>query len=103
MACNEGEEPHIESLAQQVDAKIAELRTAFGEIGDQRLTVMSAIFFADELSDMKSRLAKLEGEIASLKSAQADHGESNAAMTDALATALESAAVRIETVAKGMR
>ena len=103
MACNDGEEPHIEALAQQVEAKIADLRTAFGEIGDHRLTVMAAIFFADELSDVKQRMAKLEAEMAAIKAAQTDTGESNAALTQALASALETAAVRIEGVAKGMR
>ena len=47
MACGEGEEERLEALAQQVDSKIAEMRAAFGEIGDQRLTVMAAITFAE--------------------------------------------------------
>lgn len=50
MACGEGEEAHLEGLAAQVDAKIAEIRGAFGEIGDQRITVMTALTFADEVA-----------------------------------------------------
>ena len=60
MACTDGEQPHIESLARIVDAKIESLRTSFGEIGDQRITVMAALTFADELSEAKRRIAELE-------------------------------------------
>ena len=70
MNCDEGEEAHIERLAQQVDAKIGELRGAFGEIGDQRIVVMAALTIADELSvarreaaQQAEALAQARGEI----------------------------------------
>lgn len=103
MACADGEEPHLEALALQVDEKIAELRGAFGEIGDQRLTVMAAIAMADELSETRKKLERLESEVASLRTAQEQASGSSAAMSDALASAIEGAAVRIESIAKGMR
>ena len=68
MACAEGEEGHLEELARSVDAKVDELRGAFGEIGDQRLVVMAAVTFADEGSELKARIARLEAEVAALKS-----------------------------------
>ena len=46
MACGEGEEPHLEALAQLYDGKIEEMRQAFGEIGDMRLHVMAALMVA---------------------------------------------------------
>ena len=52
MACGEGEEGHLQSLARHVDQTLAQLRKGFGEIGDQRLTVMTAITIADELPAM---------------------------------------------------
>jgi cell division protein ZapA len=55
MNCDEGEEPHIEELARHVDAKIDELRGAFGEIGDQRITVMAALTIADELFSARKK------------------------------------------------
>ena len=48
LACNEGEERRLEQIAGLVDAKIGDLRRAFGEIGDQRLIVMAALTFADK-------------------------------------------------------
>jgi cell division protein ZapA len=62
IACGEGEEPHLERLAAFYDAKIGEMRQAFGEIGDMRLMVMAAIAIADELGEAKRRIEALEGE-----------------------------------------
>jgi cell division protein ZapA len=64
MNCDEGEEAHIESLARQVDAKIAELRGAFGEIGDQRIVVMAALTIADELFTARQKIAQAEQAVA---------------------------------------
>ena len=62
LACNEGEEPHLEALAREVDAKFASMRERFGEIGDQRLLVMTALTFADEFFEARERIAALEAE-----------------------------------------
>ena len=43
LACNEGEEEHLESLARVVDSKFDTIHKSFGEIGDQRLIVMAAL------------------------------------------------------------
>jgi cell division protein ZapA len=60
LACNEGEEAHLEGLARQIDGKIAELRRTVGEIGDQRLVVMSALTLADELFEARRAISALE-------------------------------------------
>ena len=59
LACGEGEEEHLMALARMIDGKIAELRGNFGEIGDQRITVMAALTVADELSETQRRVATL--------------------------------------------
>ena len=64
MACGEGEEAHLEGVAAAFEAKIAELRGSFGEIGDMRLHVMAALTFVDELAETKKRLAAAEEELA---------------------------------------
>src|SRR5271165_6188563 len=53
LACNEGEEQRLESLAGLIDARIGELRASFGEIGDQRLVVMAALTIADNLAEAR--------------------------------------------------
>jgi cell division protein ZapA len=67
MACGDGEEAHLESLAALLDSRIQEMRTSFGEIGDMRLHVMAALTLADEVAERRKRIEELEGEIAKLK------------------------------------
>jgi len=62
LACNEGEEEHLEGLARELDARFEAMHKAFGEIGDQRLIVMAALTIADELSEARARVAALETE-----------------------------------------
>ena len=84
MACNDGEEAHLEELARVIDAKIAEMRRAFGEIGDQRLTVMAAITIADEMSEARRKIEALQAEVASVNETR----EAALHATDGWATAL---------------
>jgi cell division protein ZapA len=60
MACENGEEPRLMRLAEDLDARIAKLRASFGDIGDTRLTIMAALALADELSEKKEKLQRLE-------------------------------------------
>ena len=57
LACNEGEEARLESLAGVIDEKIGEMRKAFGEIGDQRLVIMAALTIADNLTEAQDAAA----------------------------------------------
>ncbi len=102
MACNDGEEAHLEALAAKLDGKVGEMKQAFGEIGDMRLTVMAALTIADELSEANSRLSHMEGEIARL-SAENSHGEHHASSRNTeAASAIAALAERMERLAKGM-
>ncbi|MGX1308451.1 cell division protein ZapA [Amorphus suaedae] len=67
MACDDGEEERLAALAERFDGAIEELRGAFGEIGDQRLTVMAGIRVTDSLVEAERRLVALTAEIQSLK------------------------------------
>ncbi|QCK86744.1 cell division protein ZapA [Phreatobacter aquaticus] len=71
MACDDGQEDHLLKLADDVNGKVDQLKGAFGEIGDTRLTVMAAIMVADELADVKRRLRQAEAEIAATREARA--------------------------------
>jgi cell division protein ZapA len=80
MACEEGQEAHLEALAKGFDAKIAEMRKAFGEIGDMRLHVMAALTFIDELNELKERMSILEAEHARLSEFGAERAASEEAL-----------------------
>ena len=57
LACNEGEEARLKSLAGLIDEKIGEMRKTFGEIGDQRLVIMAALTLADSLTEARDEAA----------------------------------------------
>src|ERR1700737_912315 len=85
MACEEGEEPRL---------------VRFGEIGDTRLTVMAALTLADELSDARERLQRVETEMAKLQEAAVASAERTQTTHTAIVAALNAAAERIESITK---
>lgn len=99
MACDDGQEEHLESLGHQLDETIELLRSQFGEIGDQRLTVMAAITLADRFSEAERRVAQLEAEIAGLEEARAAVSERAESREIDVAEAMESLADRLESLA----
>jgi cell division protein ZapA len=88
MACEDGEEEHLERLADRLNRTIERLREEFGEIGDQRLTVMAAITMADQTSEHEHRLQHLEAEVTGLEEAEMS-----------VAHAIETVAARLESLA----
>jgi cell division protein ZapA len=102
MACEDGQEGHLMRLAADVDKRINDLRERFGEIGDMRLVVMAAIMIGDELSELGKRVRRLEEELAGLQDARAAAADRVQATQAALATALNSAAERIEQVTRSL-
>ncbi|MCB1445911.1 MAG: cell division protein ZapA [Rhizobiaceae bacterium] len=67
MACEEGQEAHLEGLAQNFDRYVGHLKSQFGEIGDLRLTVMAAIMIMDELSEANRRIGALDKEVEAMR------------------------------------
>ncbi|MCB1496132.1 MAG: cell division protein ZapA [Bauldia sp.] len=99
MACDDGQEDHLTGLGQQLSETIEELRGQFGEIGDQRLTVMAAITMADQHSETEKRLRQVEGEIAGLEEARAALVERQERAEAEIAESIEALADRLEAVA----
>ncbi len=102
MACGDGEEEHLHGLAARLDAKMAELRGAFGEIGDGRITVMAALTIADQLAEAERRIATLETANDRLRGAEAAYEARVSALAETLAGALGEAATRIDRVAQAL-
>jgi cell division protein ZapA len=100
MACEDGEEPRLLRLAEDLDQRITRLRARFGEIGDTRLTVMAALTLADELTETKERLARMEPELAKLQEANVASAERAQATQTAIVAALNAAAERIESITR---
>ncbi len=96
MACDEGEESRLEALARKFDSYVDELKGSFGEIGDQRLTVMAGIMVTDELTELRSRVEEVEGELKSLKESRNLQSRERKAGDDDLARGIDKAASSIE-------
>ena len=96
MACEEGQEARLLRLAESLETRINNLRGKFGEIGDQRLTVMAALMVADELTDATTRIQAIEEELEALRDVRVIAAERAKATQTAVASALNSAAERIE-------
>ena len=93
MACDEGQEEHLTELANRFDQYVTHLKQSFGEIGDQRLTVMAGIMVMDELSELQRRVLGMESEIATLRKTRDDAlvkaDKNDAVLTGALSTLAE--------------
>jgi len=100
LACEDGQEDHLQHLAKDMDERILRLREKFGEIGDTRLTVMAALMVSDELSEALRRVRRLEEDIAALQDARVVSVDRAKAASAAVVNAFNSAAERIEGITK---
>ena len=89
IACDDGQEEHLLSLAAYVDKRMAELIAAVGPVGDMRLLVMTSLILADELSEMADDLGKLR-----------DEANGGVADDPALAHSLDRLAQKLESIAE---
>jgi cell division protein ZapA len=100
LACEDGQEEHLQTLAKDIDRRIVDLRAKFGEIGDTRLTVMAALTVADELAETLRKLRRMEEEIAALQDARVVASDRAKAASAAVVGAFNSAAERLEGVTR---
>jgi cell division protein ZapA len=105
LACDDGEEEHLQELAHEVDRRVAQLKADIGHADETRLLLMAGLVIADDLELANERIQELEEELAGLKneflgpeSASAT-ARANAVDEDKLAGLLESAARRMEDIA----
>src|ERR1700741_3361831 len=85
MACEDGQEGHLQQLARELDERIIALRGQFGEIGQARLTGMAGLRVADELAEANKKLKRLEQDHAVLQDARGTAAERAQATRAAIA------------------
>jgi len=100
LACEDGQEEHLQALAKDLDERIEQLREKFGEIGDTRLTVMAALMVADELAEANRKIRRLEEEASALQDARVVAADRAKEAASAVVNAFNSAAERIESLTK---
>ncbi len=56
LSCNDGEEQRLSELLSYVDTHVSLLVEDFGQVGEDRLMLMTALKIADELWDLRDEL-----------------------------------------------
>jgi len=99
MACEDGQEQHLAELAARFDAQVEQFKGSFGEIGDNRLTVMAGIAILDELVAAENRIGQLRKEIDQVIADREDIIRQSRALEMKFAKNLAETARKIEAVA----
>ncbi len=86
VACRDGEEEHLRSVAVLVDKRARDAAAALGSLGEARLMLFTSLMLADDLKELR------ESKVAA--PAPADAGIAEAA--EALAERIEQLAARLE-------
>jgi len=103
IACDDGEEGHLKALAAEVDSKVQELLGSVGQVGDQRLILMSALLLADEKHAVLAQLDTAKRQLEEEKGAREELG-TRAERSEAIAAdAIENAVKRIEDIAAKLK
>ncbi|MDC9825072.1 cell division protein ZapA [Devosia sp. ZB163] len=102
MACEEGQEEHLLNLAQQFNRYIDGFKGEFGEIGDNRLTVMASIAILDELAEANRKIGELQQDVASLSRAGEAISHEAEALEQKFAKRLNDAARKIEAISQAI-
>jgi cell division protein ZapA len=50
-ACQEGEQDRLMELARTIDARVAQLASALGQVGEAKLILMASIILLDEINE----------------------------------------------------
>jgi len=88
VSCDDGQEGHLQKLAEHVDERVRQLADSVGQVGEARLLVMASLLVADELYDAYRQIHLLN---------EAGTGQGAAG---GAAAALENCAQRIEAIAE---
>ena len=92
VGCEDGQEAHLLEIARLFDRQVRQVSQDVGQLGETRLFLMGALLLADEMSDLKLRLAHAQSELAKLQT------ERNRTEIAAI-RAIDAAAERIEKLA----
>ena len=93
VGCEDGQEAHLQEIARLFDHQVRQVSQDMGQLGDTRLFLMGALLLADELYDVRNRLAASQVEVGRLQA------ERSRIETKAV-NAIETAAAKIEKLAE---
>ena len=66
LSCDDGQEDHLEELSQHLNKKFSELKNSLGNIGENKLLLISSIKIMDEYFDTKKKIEEKKQEMNNL-------------------------------------
>ena len=68
LSCENGQEEHLEELSQNLSEKFNQLKSKLGNLGENKLLLITSITLMDEYFETKKNIEKKKEEIEELKS-----------------------------------
>ena len=104
LGCQDGEEAHLHAMAAEVDQRIEGVKASAGPSGEARMLVIAALLMADDLFELRQKLASAgPGEKGSAQEAATDSATGSAPAADGkLGRRLGKLAKRAEDIAAGL-
>src|SRR5580698_8803862 len=59
VGCEDGQEAHLQAMAEQVDTRVDSIKALGGNSGEARLLVLAALLMADEIHDLRIEMENL--------------------------------------------
>ena len=57
IGCRDGEEHHLQAMGREVEQRIDTIKSSAGQSGEARMLVMASLLMADELHELRQKLA----------------------------------------------
>lgn len=89
--CEDGQEQHVQRLANALANTVGDLVKQVGQVGDARLLVMAGLVAADEMVELKDELAAARKRIELLEKQLLDKDRARAAAEEAAQASLRRA------------
>ena len=67
LSCEDGQEEHLEELSQNLNKKFLELKSKLGNLGENKLLLITSITLMDEYFETKKKIEEKKDEIEKLK------------------------------------
>ena len=67
LSCEDGQEDHLEELSQNLNEKFNQLKSKLGNLGENKLLLITSITLMDEYFETKKKIEEKKDEIEKLK------------------------------------
>ncbi len=102
LACDAGQEQHLQGLIQDVNSRIRQLEKAVGKLPEPLMLLYSTLMVADELHDTQRDLSRTKEELGHVREQMNESGDDArlAILEEEVADSLHAIATRIEGLAE---